>query len=82
MRCGDTSILTAPEIGAVVDGGMTLEDLGIILQSGDPLNCDARKGCWLKLESDTLASAIPFLNETVAAVIDRRRCLIHVFRRS
>jgi hypothetical protein len=44
--CGETSSLTAPEIGAAVsfDGGLTLQDLGIILKSGDPLNCDARNG--------------------------------------
>jgi hypothetical protein len=44
--CGETSSLTAPEIGAAVsfDGGKTLEDLGIILKSGDLLNCDARNG--------------------------------------
>jgi hypothetical protein len=44
--CGETSSLTAPEIGAAIsfDGGKTLEDLGIILKSGDLLNCDARNG--------------------------------------
>lgn len=40
------STLTAPKIGAVVsfDGGNTLQDLGIILESGDPLNPDAQNG--------------------------------------
>ena len=44
--CGDSSILTAPEIGAAVsfDGGNTLQDLGIILKSGEDLNCEARNG--------------------------------------
>jgi hypothetical protein len=44
--CGDGSNLTAPEIGAAVsfDGGRTLEDLGIILKSGDELNCAAANG--------------------------------------
>jgi hypothetical protein len=44
--CGEESLLTAPEIGAAIsfDGGKTLEDLGIILKSGDPVNCDARNG--------------------------------------
>ncbi len=42
--CGDASSLTAPEIGAAIsfDGGQTLEDLGIILKSGEHPNCDAR----------------------------------------
>ena len=41
--CGEDSVLTAPEIGAAVsfDGGKTLEDLGIVLKSGEPMNCDA-----------------------------------------
>jgi hypothetical protein len=44
--CGDQSILTAPEIGAAVsfDGGKTLEDLGIILKSGEDIDCDAGNG--------------------------------------
>jgi hypothetical protein len=44
--CRDRSPLTAPEIGAAVsfDGGRTLDDLGIVLQSGDPPNCDAQNG--------------------------------------
>jgi hypothetical protein len=44
--CGEGSIISAPEIGAVVsfDGGRTLEDLGIILKSGDDVNCDAGNG--------------------------------------
>jgi hypothetical protein len=44
--CGPGSSLTAPEIGAAVsfDGGKTLEDLGIILKSGEVLNCEARNG--------------------------------------
>ena len=38
--------LTAPKIGALVstDGGATFTDLGIILATGDPLNCDAENG--------------------------------------
>jgi hypothetical protein len=44
--CGSDSILTAPEIGAAVsfDGGETLQDLGIILKSGEILNCKAENG--------------------------------------
>lgn len=40
------SSLTAPQIGAVVsyDGGSSFQDLGIILSSGDPVNCDAKNG--------------------------------------
>jgi hypothetical protein len=38
--------LSAPQIGAVVssDGGRTFQDLGIVLASGDPINCSARNG--------------------------------------
>lgn len=38
--------LTAPKIGAVVsdDGGKTFRDLGIVLESGDPINCNAENG--------------------------------------
>jgi len=38
--------LTAPEIGAVVsrDGGKTFEDLGIVLRSGDTVDCSAKNG--------------------------------------
>ena len=44
--CADGSPLTAPEIGAAVsfDGGKTLEDLGIVLKSGELMNCQARNG--------------------------------------
>ena len=42
--CGNASLLTSPEIGAAIsfDGGKTLEDLGIILKSGEHLNCGTR----------------------------------------
>ena len=38
--------LTAPKIGALVstDGGVTFTDLGIVLATGDPLNCNAENG--------------------------------------
>jgi len=38
--------LTAPEIGAAVsyDSGRTFFDLGVILTSGDPVDCSARNG--------------------------------------
>lgn len=38
--------LTAPRIGAVVsfDGGRTFRDLGIVLESGDPVDCSAKNG--------------------------------------
>ncbi len=38
--------LTAPKIGALVstDGGQNFEDLGIVLESGDPINCAAQNG--------------------------------------
>lgn len=40
------SQLTAPRIGALVssDGGRTFRDLGIVLESGDPMNCSAANG--------------------------------------
>lgn len=42
-RCG-VDDLTAPKIGAAVsyDNGATVKDLGIILESGEPINCEAR----------------------------------------
>lgn len=42
------STLTAPKIGAVFspDGGESVIDLGIVLESGDPLDPDARNGCF------------------------------------
>jgi hypothetical protein len=42
----DSSTLTAPKIGAIVsfDGGRTLYDLGIVLESGDPLDATAQNG--------------------------------------
>lgn len=42
----EDSDLTAPKIGAVfsTDGGDTLRDLGVILESGDPLNPEALNG--------------------------------------
>lgn len=42
--CGDK--LALPEIGALVskDGGLTFEDLGVVLSSGEPFNCSAQNG--------------------------------------
>lgn len=44
----EDSFLTAPKIGAIVsfDGGKTIHDLGIILESGDPLNDQAQNGAF------------------------------------
>ena len=41
-----TSDLTAPKIGAAIslDGGRTIQDLGIVLESGDPVDCSAQNG--------------------------------------
>jgi len=38
--------LTAPKIGAAVsyDNGKTIYDLGIVLESGEPMNCNAKNG--------------------------------------
>ena len=40
------SLLTAPRIGALrsSDGGRTFRDLGLVLESGDPMNCAAKNG--------------------------------------
>ncbi len=40
------TMLTAPQIGALVsyDGGRTFSDLGLVLTSGDPLDCRAQNG--------------------------------------
>ena len=40
------SMLTAPKIGAFIsfDGGWTIQDLGIVLESGDPLDPGAQNG--------------------------------------
>ena len=40
------SKLTAPEIGALVsnDGGMSFRDLGIVLSSGDAIDCNSENG--------------------------------------
>ncbi len=42
--CGGS--LTAPKIGALVsyDSGKTFQDLGIVLESGDPVDCSAANG--------------------------------------
>jgi hypothetical protein len=42
----EDSTMTAPKIGAVVsyDGGKTLLDLGVVLESGDPLDPTAQNG--------------------------------------
>lgn len=41
--------LTAPKIGALVsyDGGYTVHDLGVVLESGDPLDRNAKNGFFL-----------------------------------
>ncbi|MBS1826440.1 MAG: hypothetical protein JST93_14070 [Acidobacteria bacterium] len=43
--CRDND-LTAPKIGAVIsfDGGRTFKDLGIVLESGEPADCNAKNG--------------------------------------
>jgi hypothetical protein len=60
--CGDNSILTAPEIGAAVsfDGGRTLQDLGIILKSGEALNCQAHNGYFAGGHGDFSVVPDPF----------------------
>lgn len=44
--CGAFSRLTAPQIGALVsfDGGKSFSDLGIVLQSGYPVDCSSQNG--------------------------------------
>jgi hypothetical protein len=43
--CAENS-LTAPKIGALVsyDNGITFQDLGFVLESGDPIDCTSRNG--------------------------------------
>ncbi len=43
--CGDSN-LTEPRIGALVsyDGGYSFRDLGIVLESGDALDCNSKNG--------------------------------------
>jgi hypothetical protein len=43
--CGESK-LTEPRIGAVVsyDGGYSFRDLGIVLESGDAVDCDSKNG--------------------------------------
>ena len=38
--------LTAPKVGAAIsrDGGVTVQDLGIVLESGDAIDCGAKNG--------------------------------------
>jgi hypothetical protein len=45
QRCPGTN-LTAPKIGAAIsrDNGATVEDLGIILETGYPIECDSANG--------------------------------------
>lgn len=45
QRCPGSN-LTAPKIGAAIsrDNGATVKDLGIVLQSGDPIDCNAKNG--------------------------------------
>ena len=45
QRCSGSD-LTAPKIGAAIsrDQGATVEDLGIVLESGDPIDCNAKNG--------------------------------------
>ena len=45
LRCPGSN-LTAPKIGAAIshDNGATVQDLGIVLESGDPIDCNAKNG--------------------------------------
>lgn len=44
----EDSLLTVPKIGAIVsfDGGLTVHDLGIVLESGDPADGSAENGAF------------------------------------
>jgi hypothetical protein len=54
--------LTAPKIGAMVsyDNGVSFQDLGFILESGDPIDCSAQNGYFAGGNGDF--SVIPDLN--------------------
>jgi hypothetical protein len=49
--------LSSPKIGAAIsyDGGLTVEDLGIVLESGDPVNCAAENGFFASGHGDMSA---------------------------
>lgn len=63
------STLTAPKIGAVVslDGGRTLRDLGLVLESGDPLDPTAENGYFAGGNGD------------FSAIIDRTKQYFYFF---
>jgi len=65
----EDSDLTAPKIGALVsfDGGETVHDLGFILESGDPLDDDARNGFFTGGNGD------------VSVVLDREQKYFYFF---
>lgn len=63
------SLLTVPKIGALVsfDGGYTLHDLGIVLESGDPDDPNARNGFFTGGHGD------------FSVVLDRERSYFYFF---
>ena len=63
------SKLTAPKIGAFVstDGGLTMRDLGIVLQSGDPIDPEAQNGYFVGGHGD------------FSVVLDRERKFFYFF---
>ncbi len=63
------SLLTAPMIGAAVstDGGLTFRDLGIVLQSGDPHDYNAKNGFFVGGHGD------------FSVVLDRERKYFYFF---
>lgn len=67
-RCGPDN-LTAPRIGAAIsrDNGATVQDLGIILESGDPIECGSKNGFFSGGHGD------------MSAVLDRDKRFFYFF---
>ena len=65
----EDSLLTAPKIGAVIsfDGGRTIQDLGVILETGDTLDDGAQNGCFTGGHGD------------FSVVLDRERNYFYFF---
>jgi hypothetical protein len=61
--------LTAPRVGAAIsrDGGVTVEDLGIVLESGDPVDCSSKNGFFAGGHGD------------VSVILDRESKFFYIF---
>ncbi len=68
QRCSGTN-LTAPKIGAAIsrDNGATVQDLGIVLESGDPIDCNAQNGFFSGGHGD------------ISVILDKERSFFYFF---